>query len=418
LAREKERLAKEAEAVYQSSVEQGTALRKEIDEQRKKVVGGSDEFMQDDILKHDVDLNEQAYNGLLQKLQEASNTAIERMVNARIVDPAEPPAISRYPGLARDLGLGLIFGLVLGIGIAVSEEYLRETIKTPGEIELYLDIPLLGVIPAVSELIVYGNRNADGNGTRRRRNGKSPKDKPEPGLWFRIDRDGANNYELSEAIRNLRTSLRFSLEGKGPQSVLFSSAIPSEGKTTISSNLAISFTQVGMKVLMIDGDLRRPCLHKVFSIPNELGLSEFLNEKCESKDIVHSSEIPGLDIITCGERPSNPAELLSSNRMCSIIEEAKRRYDLVVVDSPTLVNMADSRILASHVDSVVVVIRSRATPKILARQACANVRSAGARIIGVILNQLEMGDFEYSYSDYSYPKPSDSADNEKTASHQ
>jgi capsular exopolysaccharide synthesis family protein len=229
-------------------------------------------------------------------------------------------------------------------------------------------------------------------------------DKPESGQWFRLDRDGLNNFELSEAIRNLRTSLMLALEGKEPQAVLFSSSVPSEGKTTISSNISISLTQLGKKVLMIDGDLRRPCLHRVFSLPNRIGLSEYLQEVCQWKDVVQSSNIPGLDIITCGERPLNPAELLSSGRMRSVMEDAKRRYDLVVVDSPTLLNMADSRILATYVDSVVIIVRSRATPKALARQACANVRGTDARIVGVVLNHLQIGDSEYSYSYYGYPK--------------
>jgi capsular exopolysaccharide synthesis family protein len=180
--------------------------------------------------------------------------------------------------------------------------------------------------------------------------------------------------------------------------------VPSEGKTTISSNISISLTQLGKKILMIDGDLRRPCLHRVFSLPNHAGLSEYLQEVCGWEGVVQSSNIPGLDIITCGERPQNPAELLSSGRMRSIIEHAKRRYDLVVVDSPTLLNMADSRILASYVDGVVLIVRSRATPKLLAKQACDNVRGADATIVGVVLNHLEIGDSEYSYSYYGYPQ--------------
>jgi succinoglycan biosynthesis transport protein ExoP len=413
VATEKESLARESEAVYQSAVEQEALIRSEIEEQRKKVSGGSDQVMQDNILKRDVDLNQQAYEGLLQKLQEATTSASLKTVSAKIVDPAEPPAVSSYPGLGRNLGLGLMLGLTAAIGIALGEELLRDTIKTPGEVELDLNVPLLGVIPAVGKLMLNGNTDAKRNGFRVRGQGRRSNDKPESGQWFRLDRDGPNHYELSEAIRNLRTSLMFALEGKGPQSVLFSSSVPSEGKTTISSNISISLTQLGKKILMIDGDLRRPCLHKVFSLPNRPGLSECLQEICEWKDIVQSSSVPGLDIIVCGERPLNPAELLSSDRMRRIIEEAKRQYDIVIVDSPTLLNMADSRILASYVDSVVLVVRSRATPKLLAKQACANVRGAGATFIGAVLNQLEIGDSEYSYSYYGYPKQTGSQDREE-----
>jgi polysaccharide biosynthesis transport protein len=404
LGTEKDRLSREVEAVYQSAVEQEALTRGEIAEQRKKVGGGSDQVMQDNILKRDVELNQQAYEGLLQKLQEATTSATLKTVSARIVDPAEPPAVSSYPGLGRNLGVGLAFGLAAAICIALAEELLRDTIKTPAEVELDLNVPLLGVVPAVGKLILNGRPEAKRHGLRIGRQGKRMNDKPEAGQWFRLDRDGPNHYELSEAIRNLRTSLLFSLDGKGRQSVLFSSSVPSEGKTTISSNMSISLTQLGKKILMIDGDLRRPCLHRVFSLPNRPGLSEYLQEVLEWEDVVQSTNVPGLDVIVCGERPLNPAELLSSDRMRRIIDQAKLRYDLVVVDSPTLLNMADSRILASYVDSVVIIVRSRATPKVLAKQACANVRGADATIIGAVLNQLEIGDSEYSYSYYGYPK--------------
>jgi succinoglycan biosynthesis transport protein ExoP len=413
MATERGRLSREIEAVYQSAVEQEALTRSEIEEQRKKVSGGSDQLMQDNILKRDVDLNQQAYEGLLQKLQEATNTASLKAVSARIVDPAEPPAVSSHPGLLRNLGLALMIGLTVAVGLALGEEVLRDTIKTPGEVELDLNVLLLGVVPAVSKLIIHGSPDAKRNGFRVRGQGRRAGDKPESGQWFRLDRDGPNHYELSEAIRNLRTSLLFALEGKGPHSVLFSSSVPSEGKTTISSNISISLTQLGKKILMIDGDLRRPCLHRVFSIPSRAGLSEYLQEVCEWEDVVQSTGIPGLDVIVCGERPLNPAELLSSDRMRRIIEQAKRRYDLVLVDSPTLLNMADSRILASYVDSVVLIVRSRATPKLLAKQACANVRGAGATIVGAVLNQLEIGDSEYSYSYYGYPKKTVSLDTEE-----
>jgi polysaccharide biosynthesis transport protein len=404
LAAERERLSKESEAEYQSAVDQEALTRSEIEKQRQRVSGATDQMMQDSILKGDMDLNQQAYQGLLQKLQDATTSASLKTVNARIVDPAEPPAVSVYPGMVRNLGLGLMIGLIAAIGIAIAEELFRDTIRTPGEVELDLNVPMLGVVPAVSRMKLNGSPAAKRNSFRTRGQGRRSSDKPQSGQWFRLDRDGQNHYELSEAIRNLRTSLLFALEGKGAQSALFTSSLPSEGKTIISANLSISLTQVGKKILMIDGDLRRPCLHRVFSLPNASGLSEYLQGGCDWKDVVQSSNVPGLDIIVCGERPLNPVELLSSDRMRRIIEEAKLRYDLVVVDSPTLLNLADSRILASCVDVAVLVVRSRATPKVLAKQSCDYVRGADATIIGAVLNQLEIGDFEYSYSYYGYPK--------------
>jgi polysaccharide biosynthesis transport protein len=413
LAEERGRLSKETEAEYESAIEQQASARREIEEQRKKVSGGSNEMMQDNFLKRDVDLNEKAYEALIQKLQEATTTARFKTVSARIVDSAEPPAVSSHPVLARNLFLSVILGLVMGAGIALAEELLRDTIKTSSEIESDLNLPLLGIVPAVSKLKIRSSPLGRSSNSRLRAQVLRSNGKPGPGEWFRLDRDAMDHYDLSEAIRNLRTSLLFALDGIGPQTVLFSSSLPSEGKTTISSNVSISLTQLGKRVLMIDGDLRRPCLHSVFSIPERVGLTEYLEGVCAWEDVVHPSGVPGLDVIVCGKRPPNPAELLSSGRMRTILEQAKREYDIILVDSPTLLNMADSRILSSYVDGVVVIIKSRATPKLLAKQACANVRGADGTIVGVVLNHLEISDSEYSYSYYGYPKPVNSSKREE-----
>jgi succinoglycan biosynthesis transport protein ExoP len=405
LATERDRLSREVESAYQSAVEQETRTQSEVEEQRKKVSGGSDDLTQDALMKRDVDLNEQEYEGLLQKFQEAATSANLKTVSARIVDPAEPPARSNHPGLLRNVALSLMMALIAGIGIALTEDLLRDTIKTAGEVESDLNLPLLGIVPAMSKLKLRASSQPIRDSGRSRQQGSGLNGKRTSGEWLRMDVEDEEHYELAEAIRNLRTSLLFALEGKGPQSILVSSSVPSEGKTTISSNISISLTQLGKKVLIIDGDLRRPSLHKFFSIPERAGLSEFLQGSRGWEEALNTTDVPGLDVIVCGERPQNPAELLSSRRMRTLIDQAKSRYDIVIVDSPTLLNMSDSRILASSVDGVVIIIKSRATPKMLARQACANVRGADAKIIGVVLNHLETGDSEYSYSDYGYPMP-------------
>jgi capsular exopolysaccharide synthesis family protein len=405
LATERERLFKRVEEEFQTAADQERRIREETEELRKKIAGGPDEMMEYNVLKRDVELNQQAYESLLQKLQEATTRASLKTPTARIVDPAELPAVSSHPELARNFVLGLFAGMILGIGLAFGENHLRDTINTTAEVEADLNLQLLGVVPTVEPLSLAPSPAPKKNYFGLRRLGSDSNGKQRAGNWFRLDRDATNRYVLSEAISNLRASLMFALEDAKPRAVLFSSSLPSEGKTTISSNLSISLTQIGKKVLMIDGDLRRPCLHKVFSVPNRAGLSEYLRGVCEWKDVLQSSSVPGLDLVVCGERPENPAELLSSERMRQIIEQAKLRYDYVVVDSPTLLNMADSRILASYVDNVELIVRSRATPKLLAKRACANVQGAGATIVGVVLNQQEVRDSEYSYSYYGYGQP-------------
>lgn len=405
MAAERERLFKRVEEEYQAASDQEGRIRVETEELRKKIAGGSDQMMEYSVLKRDVELNQQAYEGLLQKLQEATTRASLKTPTARIVDPAELPAVSSHPELVRNFCFGMLAGMLVGMGLALGENHLRDTINTTAEVESDLNLQLLGVVPTVQPLSIAPTPAAKKGYFGLGRLGSDPNGKPKPGNWFRLDRDASDRYVLSEAISNLRASLMFALEDTKPRAVLFSSSLPSEGKTTISSNLSISLTQIGKKVLMIDGDLRRPCLHKVFSVPNRAGLSEYLRGVCEWTEVLQPSSVPGLDLVVCGERPENPAELLSSGRMRQIIEQAKLRYDYVVVDSPTLLNMADSRILASYVDNVVLIVRSRATPKLLAKRACANVQGAGATIVGAVLNQQEVRDSEYSYSYYGYGQP-------------
>lgn len=399
---ERERLARKAEAEYRSAAEQEALIRDSVERQRKKVEGGSEELMEYSLLSRQVELDQQVYEGFLQKSQEASTATNLRTVNARIVDRAEPPARSTHPGLLRNLMLGLPMGLIVGVGIALAQDFLRETFKSAAEIESYLEFPLLATVPMVKKF----DLSASPNGTRKcwRLPGGARRDvKPGMGQWFRLDRDGCNHNELSEAIRNLRTSLVFGLEERTHQAILFTSSIPSEGKTTISSNVSIALAQLGKRVLMIDGDLRRPNLHRIFPVPNHSGLSDVLQGHCRWTDAMQLSDVPGLDILACGSIPANPTELLSGHRMRRIIEEAKTQYDVVIIDSPTLLNMADSRILAACADHVVLVVSSRATPKTLVKQACAALRGINTAILGVVLNQSEVRHSEYA--NYAYPVP-------------
>ena len=412
LATERERLSKNFEAEYQSAVQQEALLRGEVENQRKKVGGGTDQLMQDNMLKRDVDLSQQAYEGLLQKLQEATTRASLKTPTAKVVDPAEPPAVSSHPGLARNLALSLFVGLTLAVSIVFVENLLRDTINTASEVELDLNLPLLGIFPRVDKVTISASSDANQNSFHPRGEASGSSGKRRLRNWLRLGANDWNHSNLSEAISNLRASLLFALESDRPHAVLFSSPLPSEGKTTISSKIAISLTEIGKKVLIIEGDLRRPSLHKVFSVSNPAGISEYLQGVCEWNDVVQPSNVPGLDIIICGERPENPAVLLSSDRMRRVIEQAKLRYDFVVVDSAILLNMADSRILASYVDGVVLIVKSRLTPKAVAKEACINLRGSSARIVGVVLNQLAIGDSDYSYSYYGYSEQIRSADKE------
>lgn len=358
-------------------------------------------------MKRDVDLDKQLYEGLLRQMNEAGLSSKLAATSASIVESAPIPTSHIRPKTAYNLILGAFAGLTLGIGFAFFQEHLEDTFQTEEDVELHLNLPLLAVVPAIS----ISNSSPIQNGWTY--TGTQPTlllgdgaggAKPLPGGegWFHLDRDSEDHFELSEAIRNLRTSLLFALDGARPQTILISSALPSEGKTTISANLSVALAQLGKRVLSIDGDLRRPSLHKFFGMTNSTGLTGYLQGRQDWRKTVSPSNVKGLSVIVSGGTPANPAELLSSDRMKELIRQARAQYDVVIVDSPTLLHMADSRLLASYVEAVVLVVKSGFTPKKLVKQAFTNVRSVSAKVVGVVLNQVDLSNKEYSESYPNY----------------
>jgi capsular exopolysaccharide synthesis family protein len=306
--------------------------------------------------------------------------------------------------VAYNLVLGAFAGLTLGIGFVFFQEHIQDTFQSQDDVEMHLNLPLLAVVPeAIIRNLPAAEWTIAGKNTARITLPGERTIISSPERWFRLDRDGSNHFELSESIRNLRTSLLFAQNGAFPRSILVSSAVPSEGKTTISANLSVALAQLGKRVLLIDGDLRRPSVHRIFSMTNTTGLSEYLKDHADWHGAVRPSGILGLHVIVSGDRPANPAELLSSSRMEELLHDARSQYDVVVIDSPTLLHMADSRLLASYVEAVVLVVKSGETPKKLVKEAFANLRSVSARVAGVVLNCVDLRNEEYSasYSNYS-----------------
>jgi polysaccharide biosynthesis transport protein len=296
-----------------------------------------------------------------------------------------------------------------GIGIAFLQEHLDNTLKNSDDVERVLRVPALALIPSRESLnhegmSVYGlaeNIAAHSNGNG---NGKMLSLEKHPGKpWIRIDGNGVQHSALSEAFRGLRTSVLLSAAGRPPRSLTFVSAEPGEGKTTVASNLSISLAQLGKKVLLIDGDMRRPCVHRLFHIQEESGgLVTYLTGDDGWRDLVRPTGVVNLDSLVCGPVPPNPSELLSSDRMQRLIEEAMKDYQFVLIDAPPLLNVTDGRILATMVEGAILVVRGGFTPQELAQQAQLHVRDVGARLIGVVLNDVDVRHHGYYQSYYRY----------------
>ena len=208
---------------------------------------------------------------------------------------------------------------------------------------------------------------------------------------------------MSESFRGLRTSLLLSRGGRSANSILVTSAHAGEGKTTIAVNLAISLAQLGRRVLLIDADMRRPSVHKYFPQSGSC-LSAYLAGQGSWREMAHPTVVNGLYVLLSGPRPENPAELLSSDAMQALIREATTAYSFVVLDSPPLLDVADSRILASLADATVLVVKSGGAPRQVVQFAESQVRSAGANLLGVVLNNIDARGDNYGYCAYGSPE--------------
>ena len=412
LEQERQRAAAHINDDYFASVRRESLLREAFAAAEKDANGIAERSVQYNILKREVDTNRGLYDGLLDRLKQAGVAAGLKESNIRVVDAAVPPKKPAKPRVALNLSLGLLVGLAAGIGAAFLQEYFDNSLKTTEDVERILQLPALALIPAVESL----NGHCDGRALREEASSESRPGEPAPlggrtprlgggnghggkapPHWYRIDDLSPKYSALTEAFRSLRTSVLLSAAERPPRSLLVSSAQPGEGKTTVSTNLAISLAQLGQRVLLLEGDLRRPSVHRAFGIQGSLGVVSYLTGQQDWRDAVEKISLPGLEVLVCGPAPPNPAELLSSDRMRKLFEEALAEYRFVVVDSPPLLNVADSRILATLVEGVVLVVKGGATPRELALRAQGYAMDVGARVIGVVLNNVDLHREEYSY---------------------
>jgi len=356
---------------------------------KKEVNDIAEKSIQYNILKRETDTNRQLYEGLLQRLKEAQVSAGLKASNIRIVDAAEEPKRPVRPRVLVNLALGIILGLGLGIGLAFFQEYLDNTLKTPDEVEQLLRLPSLGVLPRFS---------LDGAGK------PAEDDKLATMGRYREAEPVAPAIQTSpaavEAFRSLRTSVLLSANPV-PKLLLITSALPEEGKTSTVVNLGATLASLGSKVVIVDCDMRRPACHRSTRVENKPGFVQCLTGHVELADAI--LPVPGvanLSVVPCGPIPPNPAEVLSSPLAAELLRKLRAQFEYVLVDSPPLLSVADSRILSTVTDAVVLVVRAYETPYDAVRRARSLLYGAGARILGVALNDVDIGREGYGYSYY------------------
>jgi capsular exopolysaccharide synthesis family protein len=301
----------------------------------------------------------------------------------------------------RTILIGFIVSLVAGIGLVFLLEYLDNTVKTVEDVSRYTQLPALSVIPAISGRRVKRLKGAaNGNGKSGLALGNGAKLKTD--RLMALD----TNSSAAEAYRVLRTSVLLSSVDRPPKTILVTSGQPGEGKTTTVINTAISLAQLGASVLIIDCDLRKPSVHKALGVDQTTGLSTYLSGKIDVDEAIRKLPITNLSLLPCGAIPPNPSEMISSAKMKQMLQTLGETYDHILIDSPPLLKVTDPVILSTLVDGVILVVHGGKSTREVVRRTRQELSVAGARIFGVVLNNVELNSEAYesyyyeAYSEY------------------
>ena len=337
-------------------------------------------------------VDEKIYIMLQEKFQESRITEVGQLGNVRMIDPAKEPKFPVKPKKKLNLILGILVGLGLGIGIAFVMEYMDNSLRTMEDIEI-LGQSIIATIPFI--------KPEGSNGALSKF--KQLEDAEAQDISERLVTHLRPKSPISESYRTLRTNIMFSNPDKEIKSIVITSSGPKEGKSTSISNLAITFSQMGTNTLLIDGDLRRPILHKLFNLDKKNGLTNVLVGRANLDEVVQRNpDLPNLDLLSCGILPPNPAELLGSQQMRRLLTEAKEKYGIILIDTPPTIAVTDSSVLAPLVDGVLLVVKSGGTQRDAFLRAQEQLHRVGAHILGVILNSIQASNVYGSYYYYYY----------------
>jgi polysaccharide biosynthesis transport protein len=344
-------------------------------------------------LKRNKENTEKLYSLVLERTKESDLARMMRVNNIRVIDRPLLPRAPVSPRVPLNLGVGMVAGMLLGVFAAFVRGQLDRTVKVPEDIEEELGLAFLGLVPAFSEATtapVYARRRG-----RRRPDPSASK----PQLIVHEQPTSGT----AEAARAIRTNLMFMAPDNPYRTLLVTSPGPGEGKTTVACCIAIAMAQAGQRVVLVDCDLRRPRIHRIFGKSSEFGVSTALIDG-RYDDVVQETEVPNLSVIPCGPVPPNPAELFHSDRFKALLRRVSETFDRVIIDSPPVAAVTDPTILSTLVDGTVLVARASGTRKELAHHAVRSISGVGGKIAGAVLNAVDFSRLEYRYSYYRYYK--------------
>jgi succinoglycan biosynthesis transport protein ExoP len=364
-------IANSLKTQYESLLQQEELLQKDIEKTRAKVLEGRNKNIQRQILQREADSTRTLYDGLLQQYKDLGVAGATGTNNVTVIDFAQRPGAPYKPDLQKNLMLWFVFGLLGAVAAVAGLEILDDTFKSPGEIEDQLGLAVLGLIPKAKEDIFETLRNSP----------VSP---------------------ICESYRSLRTALQFSTSDGLPKSLVVTSPNPGEGKSTTSVALGINFAQLGMKVLLIDADLRNPSAHRLLSLEAERGLTNYLVGGAIAPDVLQETDVSGLCFMASGPLPPNPAELLAGQNMVRLVSSAGENFDIIIIDAPPVLGLADAPLLASIAASTLLVLGVGESRRGVVKAALKRLHFARAQMVGVILNKFNMHAANYAYQSYGY----------------
>jgi succinoglycan biosynthesis transport protein ExoP len=385
---------------YFAAQQRENTLQHDLATEKAYAFGLNDSAVRYLILEREADSNRELYNAILKRVKDLTVVADVHASNVSLVDQAESPGGPSSPNRNRDAVTALVLGLAAGIGLAFIMDLLDNTLKDSREVERYLRLPSLALIPEAPrtrESLYPSAQPADAKAL----NGSGSYRGQYRNNRYVVSYNGRYSI-LGEAYRNLRTGLMLSRAGSHPRVTLITSAVPEEGKTTVSVNTAIVLAHAGGKVLLIDADLRIPQCHRRLAVSNTRGLTEVLTGLATPEECIQPTAVDNLFLMTSGQTPPNPSELLSSPQMRQLLEHLAQSFDHIIIDSPPALPVSDPIVLAQLVDGVVLVAGASKTPKHQIKAALGRLRHAHAKVFGIVLNRIKLHKLDYFYPYYKY----------------
>jgi capsular exopolysaccharide synthesis family protein len=379
----KTRIKNEIETDYNYAKEEEAKFKKLVDGKKNESLDLERKVINYNALKRELETNERILDIVLNRLKETSISSQVQTNNIRVQDFAEAPNRPIKPKKKLNVAMAIILGFIGGAGLAFFRDYMDMTLKDPGQIAAMLEVPVLGSVPKVKP---------DGKFIKKR----SDVDRV-------VEKDSTSL--AAEAYRSIRTSLLFSLNhSSSAKSIVITSSVPKEGKTTTAVNLAMMIANSGEKVLLVDADMRKPRIHSIFNKENDSGLSQFLAGEKDFEGVVNPSGIDNLYFVTAGKITHRSSELLSSNNAKLFLEKAGSLFSKIIFDTPPVGLVTDAAILASICTGAVMIAESsKATSKILTRSK-GLLEKVDARILGIIVNNTSITNDTYYYPHYYYGK--------------